>query len=499
MTVESVPVGNLALSPEADKLAIIPETQTIEVRDLQSGVLLQTLGGHIGEVFSLLFSPDGTLLAAVTRDDTVWLWSLHTGDLLGSFREPTGNVNTVAFTLTGTEIALGLVDGKIRLWDIETKTPTQTLEGHISEILSLTFSANGLLMASAAMDDTIRLWDLRSGKVKHILGIKTLLGIDLALSPDGTTLTSGASNKIVQVWNTRDGTLLKTLEGYADSILGFAVSPDGIVFVSHVADSNIYAWDIRTGQRSRIQKLSAGFPSHLAVSADGTTLASEGGGAIRVWDIQTDKLRRIFEPWPAHFTYDLALSPDGSLMSLASRNQELSVYNLYSTVREEPRPFKESSGRAYEVIFSPDGILLASLSALSPNFSIILWDIETGELVRRLPADATSNALTFSPDGKWLGVGVSDSIILWNVKGGYIWRELGNYSGKVNSLTVSPTGTVLASSFPEDGTIRLWDIETGNLLHTINHSGEILFSSDGSVLIGALNDGTMRLWGVSPQ
>jgi WD40 repeat protein/serine/threonine protein kinase len=67
-------------------------------------------------------------------------------------------------------------------------------------------------------------------------------------------------------------------------------------------------------------------------------------------------------------------------------------------------------------------------------------------------------------------------------------------------LELSLRGDVLASS-GEDGTVRLWDTETGRLLQTLRgHKGDVnwvAFSPDGSKLATGGDDGTVRLWPLS--
>jgi WD40 repeat protein len=76
--------------------------------------------------------------------------------------------------------------------------------------------------------------------------------------------------------------------------------------------------------------------------------------------------------------------------------------------------------------------------------------------------------------------------------------SLTGHTDTVNSVTFSPTATVLASS-SDDKTIRLWDPKTGHLLappltgHTEAVYG-IAFSNDGAMLASASADSTIRLW-----
>jgi eukaryotic-like serine/threonine-protein kinase len=67
-------------------------------------------------------------------------------------------------------------------------------------------------------------------------------------------------------------------------------------------------------------------------------------------------------------------------------------------------------------------------------------------------------------------------------------------------VEISPRGDVMASS-GQDGTVRLWNAETGQLLRTLQgHNGDVnyvAFSPDGSKLATGGDDGTVRLWSLS--
>ena len=77
-------------------------------------------------------------------------------------------------------------------------------------------------------------------------------------------------------------------------------------------------------------------------------------------------------------------------------------------------------------------------------------------------------------------------------------RTLAGHTGAVYSVAYNPDGQTLASG-SSDGTIRLWDAETGRLLRTLTgHAPWVLsvsFSSDGQTLASGGGD-TVRLWDV---
>ena len=73
------------------------------------------------------------------------------------------------------------------------------------------------------------------------------------------------------------------------------------------------------------------------------------------------------------------------------------------------------------------------------------------------------------------------------------------HTGLVTSVSFSPDGKYICSG-SYDTTVRLWDIETGNIIRTFNNDGNVRsvsFSPDGkTICLGSL-DNTVKLWNVN--
>ncbi|MEO7841921.1 MAG: tetratricopeptide repeat protein, partial [Anaerolineales bacterium] len=163
------------------------------------------------------------------------------------------------------------------------------------------------------------------------------------------------------------------------------------------------------------------------------------------------------------------------------------------------------------IAISPDSSLLA-VSADSYSYSssyyqnfIVIVQIDSGTVLQTLYSHSGQvDSLDFSPDGSLLATGSQDDTIkLWNVQTGELVRTLEGHNGyRVASVAFSPDGSLLASGSTDD-TVRLWQVSDGSLVRTLEgHSApvnSVAFSPDGSLLASTddYSSSDVRIWQVS--
>ncbi len=141
--------------------------------------------------------------------------------------------------------------------------------------------------------------------------------------------------------------------------------------------------------------------------------------------------------------------------------------------------------------------------ALSGSFdySMIYWALKDGtpEIVHRFDdSDGAVNRAVFMP-GEKRAVSASDdgTIGLWDLETGKLIKRFKGHAHKVVNISVNKAGT-MAVSAAWDRTARLWDLKNlteGPVLKGhANTLNDAVFTDDGRFVFTASSDGTIRQW-----
>jgi WD40 repeat protein len=243
-----------------------------------------------------------------------------------------------------------------------------------------------------------------------------------------------------------------------------------------------------------------GFPAASDPNWVGTIFEDK----IRLWKISNDKIvgSHVLD---AHSSYNLAIDPSGKWLAAVSHSGRVYVWSL-PKLDSAPRIFDYDSsinGGVTSSSFSSDGSFLA---IGHENRSILELRIDKRMINKsnvyvRGDNDEPLDALTFSPNGRWLVFGGrGDKLVGWERSGREI--KLENHGGALDFLAFSPDGNWLASS-DYTGKVQLWKFEDGVGRTPILLKGDglerdgyiisqLVFTSDSKALL-ALGSGRVVL------
>ena len=304
---------------------------------------------------------------------------------------------------------------------------------------------------------------------------------DVEFSPDGTLLAVAETGSPydnfeniqgkVRIWDTTKWEEKMTLSSENLSAMSLAFNPDGrwIAVGNTTGEIQIWYWYLQRvdatlkGHSTWVNTLAFDPGSNFLVSGSGHLFKQEGDYTVRLWST---------EDWKEFTT----LTPEDS-----------------------------EWGAGLSVGFSPDGGVIA---AGMTNGTVHLWDNELKKEIATLDGYAWAPYLIFTPDSSQILFAANDGVRVWNVDKaiktfGYIpeYKLIAPLKDKefIFSIALSPDGTVLAAGY-QDGTVRLWNMDTGEQLTILEgHKDRVVslaFSPDGTLLASGGMDGTVRLWGV---
>lgn len=236
-------------------------------------------------------------------------------------------------------------------------------------------------------------------------------------------------------------------------------------------------------------------PVHIAMAADGSTLARVTEmGFVDVYDARTTKLKTKFRT--DGFADPVAISENGQLLAIdaGANATRLKIGNIETgkSLVELNLPQKDCLSLAISA-------RLRRLAASFDDGSLMVWDSESGDLLKEFQAsDTRINHLAFHPDRDFLIGGSNDGLIkIWNASSWQPHGSIASIPGKLRSFAPLP-GNALAFIGSDKSSINILNIETNIIdkswkddVHSIQ---ALAASADGKQVFTYTPVDSLKIW-----
>jgi WD40 repeat protein/serine/threonine protein kinase len=487
-------VRAVAITPDGQQIVSGGYDNTLRVWDLASGKCLHTLEGHIEDVTIVAITQDGRQVVSGSFDNMLRVWDLESGECLRILKGHAKGVSAVAILPDGRQVVSGSLDNTLRVWNLVSGECLRTLEGHTGGVTVVATSPDGQQVVSGSADKTLRVWDLESGECLRTLGGHTFWVNAVAISPNGRQVVSGSYDNTLRVWDLASGECLRTLEGHTSFVQVVLITLDGRYVVSGSADNTLRVWDLASGECLHTLEGHTSWVKAVAITPDRRQVVSgSSDNTLRVWDLVSGECLRTLE---GH-TRDVdavVVSPDGQqVISGGNYATGVCVWQLSAF---DQKTVEWAVSRPRDVLD-----VQAAAVTVQQRLETARLALQSGQV--REAAKALREALRvpgFERD--------SEILTLWNAAGrraghssGLLWVHMQHTLKNTNSVkavAITPDGRQVFSSSNWDDILRVWDLESGECLHTLEGHTESVLSvavtPDGRQVVFGGEDYTLRVW-----
>ncbi|NXE27240.1 WDR3 protein, partial [Ardeotis kori] len=238
-----------------DRQVIIgTKTGKLQLYDLASGSLMETLDAHDGAVWSIALSPDQRGFVTGGADKCVKFWEFELVKDESSVQKRLSmkhvrvlqldeDVLCVRYSPNQKLLAVSLLDCTVKIFYIDTLKFFLSLYGHKLPVLCMDISYDGTLIATGSADRNVKIWGLDFGDCHRSLFAHDDSVMYLQfVAKSHLFFTAGKDSKIKQ-WDADKFEHIQTLEGHHQEVWCLALSPNGDYVVSASHDKSLRLWE----------------------------------------------------------------------------------------------------------------------------------------------------------------------------------------------------------------------------------------------------------------
>lgn len=507
------PVNSVSIDEGGRLLLTACNDGKVRLLDIESGLEIRSVTTGDGEVQSARFSPDHRWIAGHTKKGRLHIWD---GDLetklqtLGTIENP---VTCYAIPQGENRLLVGRSTG---LYSIHPLTgATREVPELSAGIQTISHAASTDDFVTRNDDDSLSV--IQQGEIKRRIRIPGIRPRSVSMSPDGSSVVATFEDNVARLFRRETRWRPHFLSGHTGEVHDGFPSPNS-AFVVTVSRSLVLSGSDAEDDAVRIYPTKTGALAHRLETGVGSRLHGFGPQGfllvsrsspeeLLVYDLENDAREILVLKGHREAVSEARFTPDGSRIVSASRDGTVRVWRV-----GERRGFPVLRGHTQSISparFSSDETKVVTASQ---DGTARVFDPTTGEPLAILagheswvyPADFDvrgDRVVTASWDG---------TARIWDALSGETLHTLPSYDHDrqaafpspslqpvVFSAGFSPDGTSVATA-SWDGTARVFDANTGSLLHSLaEHEDQLYyatFNRSGTRLATTSEDGTVRVW-----
>uniref|UniRef100_O14727-5 Isoform 5 of Apoptotic protease-activating factor 1 n=1 Tax=Homo sapiens TaxID=9606 RepID=O14727-5 len=502
-------VYHACFSEDGQRIASCGADKTLQVFKAETGEKLLEIKAHEDEVLCCAFSTDDRFIATCSVDKKVKIWNSMTGELVHTYDEHSEQVNCCHFTNSSHHLLLatGSSDCFLKLWDLNQKECRNTMFGHTNSVNHCRFSPDDKLLASCSADGTLKLWDATSANERKSINVKQFfLNLEdpqedmevivkcCSWSADGARIMVAAKNKIF-LWNTDSRSKVADCRGHLSWVHGVMFSPDGSSFLTSSDDQTIRLWETKKVCKNSAvmlkQEVDVVFQENEVM-----VLAVDHIRRLQLINGRTGQIDYLTEAQVSC----CCLSPHLQYIAFGDENGAIEILELVNNRIFQSR-FQHKK-TVWHIQFTADEKTLISSS---DDAEIQVWNWQLDKCIFLRGHQETVKDFRLLKNSRLLSWSFDGTVKVWNIITGNKEKDFVCHQGTVLSCDISHDATKFSST-SADKTAKIWNVSNGELLHlcaplseegAATHGGwvtDLCFSPDGKMLISA--GGYIKWWNV---
>lgn len=530
-------VSAVSFSPREKKLVSASWDKTLKIWDIETKSVLITLKGHLERVFAVVYSLDGKRIASGDEGGVIIIWNSETGEVIKQIEGHTKSISSLHFSPDGNHIVSSSDDKTVRLWDLKDHTEFRQYNNtHTFNTLFDPVAANPVEKTIAySFDNCLVVWNLETKSISRAFYAPEGIINSIAFSYDGKEIIT-TSGKALLLWNLKTNKLIHTYRGHHDEVFFVSFSPDGKRVVSTSADKTLKIWELGSGDCvitkevkawmamfspdghylayntfdgdiiicdsdtcEVLRQISVASPKKIfsfCFSPRGDAIASSSGdGIVSQWDVKTGHCINHYTDFApkSNLSGPISYSRDGKKISFVSGDNKIKILvsdsmTLVSGINDGSEEQKENYIGGSEESGNRNRISCAAFSCVedtiitSSSDRIVITDLSRKAILHIIDKPhylSRIEKIAFHSDKKLIAIvysEINNLVIVKDYPMGLIVQLLMGHSQSINSLDFNKNGSRIVST-SDDGTVRIWDLDSGRDIACLESDCELFDSA----------------------